>query len=156
MINFSHIRLLLGIALMASLGLQIQRADAQNWISKVPLKEEDNSVLYQALSDFGGNQYTTTIYGRDLEGVRKWKEGAELPIGMGSVRSTAQKAFKQAYPQFSQFELESINILHLALVDDWVIQVEFNDPKAPSSEDKTINLLVLLDGRVILPAESAK
>lgn len=156
MIKISHIKLLIGLVLTASLALQIERANAQNWISKVPLKEEDNSAIYQALSDFGGNQYTATVYGRDLEGVRKWKDGTEFPIGIGSVRSTAQKAFQQAYPQFSQFELESINILHLTLVDDWIIQVEFNDPKASPSDDKTINLLVLLNGRVILPAESAK
>jgi len=51
----------------------------------------------------------------------------------------------------------SINLLHLTIVDDWIVNVEFNgtdfDAASPGSiVDKKINILVLLNGRVITPA----
>jgi hypothetical protein len=148
--------ILLGLILTVVVGIQGKAADAQTWLSEVPAKDVKDTVIYQALSDFGGQSYAATLYGRDLEGVKKWKEGKELPLSVSSIKTIAQKAFQQQFAQFSQFKITSINLLHLTLIDDWVVQVEFSDTNAAASEDKRVNFLVLLNGRVITPTETAK
>jgi len=116
----------------------------------------EDTVVYQALSDFGGKHYETAVYGRDLESVVKWEDGKELPISISSVKSTAQKAFQKEFPQFSKFKITSINLIHTTLIEDWIIQVEFTDTDADVSEDKRIEILVLLNGHAITPTETPK
>jgi len=118
-------------------------------------------MVYQAQSNFGGKHYESLIYGHDLEGVPKWKVGKELPTSISDIIANAQNAFHKQFPQFSQFKIISINLVHLPAVDDWIVDVEFNGTdfatvNAGSFEDKKINVLVLLNGRVITPTEAAK
>jgi hypothetical protein len=131
-------------------------ADAQKWLNTASPSDLKDDVIYQAFSDFNGKNYETSIYGRDLEGVQKWKEGTELPLSILKARTTAEVAFQQQFPQLSKFKLTSINVMYLSIVDDWVIQVEFSDPKASTADDKTLSFLVLLNGRVITPADATK
>jgi hypothetical protein len=159
-------RMMLSFALIASVlmmfvELRAQTNDAPKWITLTSESDSKDSILYQAESDFGGKHYESLIYGRDLEKVEKWKVGKELPISMSNIVANAQNAFHKQYPQFSQFKLMSVNLMHLTLVDDWFFNVEFNgiDLTAGASgsyEDKKINILVLLSGRVIAPTVTAK
>ena len=153
--------ILIGLVLMVLVGVKAQTNDAQKWYTTGPESDFKDSMVYQAQSDFGGKHYSSTIYGRDLEDVAKWKEGKDLPISISKIRVNAQNAFRKQFPQFSQFKIMSINLVHLTLVDDWVVDVEFNGTDfaavSPGSfEDKKINVLVLLNGRVIPPTETAK
>jgi hypothetical protein len=152
--------LLVVLALTALVGIHAQANDTPQWITGKPGDFKD-SMVYQALGDFGGRHYVSTIYGRDLDGVVKWKPGEELPTSMSKILTNAQNAFRKQFPQFSQFKIISVNLVHLPAVDDWVFDVEFNGTdfatvKEGSFEDKKLNVLVLLSGRVFTPTETAK
>jgi hypothetical protein len=152
---------LIGLVLIVIVRLPAQTNAAPKWITLTSESDSKDSMLYQAESDFGGKHYESLIYGRDLEKVEKWKLGQELPTKMSTIVENAQNVFHKQYPQFSHFKLMSINLMRLALVDDWFYDVEFNGTDltagGPGSfEDKKIDILVLLDGRVITPTETAK
>ena len=143
-------------AVTVVIGICDQRVHAQTWHTESSETDEANSMLYKSQSSFGGKHYESLIYGRDLVGVAKWKKEDNCPISVLDARLSAQKAFEKQFPQFSQFKVISVNFIYLTLVNDWIVNVEFNGTDfsataASSIEEKKINLLVLLNGRVISP-----
>jgi hypothetical protein len=140
--------------------LRSQTNSSPQWY-KAPSTEFANTSVYETQSDFGGSHYEASVFGRDLDGVPKWKVGKELPTGMPTIIANAGRAFQKAFPQLKQFKMISVNLVHLPAVDDWVFDVEFNGTDFTqlgmgSYEDKKINVVVLLNGRVITPVETAK
>ena len=122
------------------------------------MSEDDvkDTIVYEAMSDFDGKHFDTKIYGRDLKGVAKWKDGDELPVPISSIRARASEAFRKQFPQFKNFKLTSLNLLRLALLDDWFVQAQFNgdDPSKPTpnlADEKNINIFILLNGHIIAP-----
>ena len=67
--------ILIGSVLLLLVGGRAQTKDAPKWYTTGPESDFKDSMVYQAQSDFGGKHYSSTIYGRDLEDVVKWKEG---------------------------------------------------------------------------------
>jgi hypothetical protein len=41
--------------------------------------------------------------------------------------------------------------MYINIINDWIIQAEFNNPKEASAGSGTIDIFILLDGRVIFP-----
>ena len=152
--------ILIASVLIAVIGIRAQANNAPQWY-KGSVSDFRDTVVYQALSDFGGKHYEASVYGRDLDGVAKWKPGEELPMSMLNIIANAQSAFRKQFPQFSRFKIISVNLVHLPAVDDWVFDVEFNGTDFATLgegafEDKKINILVILNGRVFTPTETAK
>lgn len=147
--------LILGSGSMLLFELGAESQVPQNWKVQIPENEpgDETSVIYRIQSDLGGKHYQVSIYGHDLESVVKWKDRENFPIGISDIKTKAQNAFNQQFPQFAQFKMTSINLVHLTIVDDWIVVVEFKDldPESESREIKKLNLVVLLDGRVIIP-----
>jgi len=136
--------------------VECQTSETTNWQTVTSESDVADTPVYTAKSDFGGRHYEATIYGRNLEGIRKWEEGKEPPLSVLNARTIAQNAFQKQFPQFSKFKEASINFIHLSLVDDWIIEVEFNGTDWAAAmpgafEDRKIDVLILLDGRVITP-----
>jgi hypothetical protein len=163
MINTKYLNFIILIGLIPILLVlrQGKAEDAQIWHTKIPLSDAIDSVIYQTLSNLEGKHYETTLYGRDLTGVAKWEPGKELPVSMSSITANAHDAFCKNFPQFSRFKITSINLIHLGIVDAWIFDVEFNGTdyaaaNAASIKENKLNILVLLNGRVIMPIEAAK
>jgi hypothetical protein len=140
--------------------MRSQTNNSPQWYTAPP-GDFRNTSVYQTQSDFFGKHYEASIYGRDLDGVPKWKVGKELPIGLVTLTVNAESAFKKTFPEFNKFKIVSINLVHLPAVDDWVFNMEFNGTDFAqlgngSFEDKKINVLVLLNGHVFMPTETAK
>jgi hypothetical protein len=145
---------------MPLIAIRAQTNKEPQWY-KGSVSDFRDTFVYQTQSDFGGKHYEALIYGHDLDGVPKWKVGKELPTSMSNIRANAQNAFRKQFLQFSRFKIISVNLVHLPAVDDWVFDVEFNGTdfatvNEGSFEDKKINVLVLLNGRVFTPTETAK
>ncbi len=139
---------------MAAFEMQGQTVDTEKWNVVGPASEVRNTMIYEAKSDFGGSHYESAVYGHDLDDVVKWKEGEEMPISILKIKSVAQSAFRKQFSQFSQFKVTSINLTHLTIVDDWIVQVEFDGTDWAATKpdsSKKIDVLVLLNGHVITP-----
>jgi hypothetical protein len=73
-----------------------QAEDGSKWLTQIPLNDAKNTIIYQAMGDYDGKHYETTVYGRDFEGVPKWKEGAEPPISVLKAKIALLKPFPEA------------------------------------------------------------
>jgi hypothetical protein len=128
-------------------------ADTNVWLTAVPVQDVRDTLIYQTNGYANKKQYTTSVYGRDLEKVIKWKEGSEFPLSLSAVKAHAQAAFSKAFPQLNDFKVASINLIRIQIIDDWIIQVEFRNSGLSDSDEKSVNLIVLLDGNVLVPTE---
>jgi hypothetical protein len=151
--------ILLGLLVAAPNKMLGDSGNPQKWYTVTNEADVKDSAVYTAYSYKGGNKYETTVYGRDLEGVSKWNEGSDLPIGMSKIRSIAEQSFRKNFPELKQFKLESINLLHVTIVDDWLFEVTFDGVDLVSAspgpvDEKNLHLLVLLNGKVFMPVPS--
>jgi hypothetical protein len=149
-------RFALIIALLVFMAKNAGADDSPHWITISSLDDVKDSSVYKAISDFDGKHYETTIYGRDLMGgIGKWDEGKELTFSMAQIRVVARDSLVKSYPQYSKFKLASLNLVHLNFVDCWVFDVAFDGADytaSPSAfHERTFHLVVLLNGRVVLP-----
>jgi hypothetical protein len=118
--------------------------------------EIQDSDVYSAKYNFNGQTYELNVLGRDLNGSKKWKTGDEFPINIGKIRVEAEAEFRKTFPQIHQFKIMSINLIHLTIVDDWIISVDFNTTDFSNAtpgpvSSNSIDILVLLNGRIIVP-----
>lgn len=149
----------IGITMLGFGDQQPQPSDGRQWLTHTSEKDLETTVIYKVQADFDGKHFESIIYGRDLQGVEKWKEGTELPLALTSIRAKAKAAFISKFGASTSVNIRSITLEHLILVDDWIINIEFDSTdwaKSYSSENNTINMLILLNGRIMPPFGSSK
>jgi hypothetical protein len=150
-----------GSILITLVATNLVPSGSPKWYSEAPASEVADSPIYKVKNIFAGSRYETILYGRDLEGVMKWKDGQELPSGTNSAKLAAEGAFRKQFPEFGQFKIVSMNLVHLTIVDDWIFDVKFNIAdfakiKAGPNEGNEIDIFVLLNGHVISPTVASE
>jgi hypothetical protein len=146
--------------LLAIVSLPASAEDSTQWRTVLSSQDNKDTPVYYIEDALDGADYKATLYGRDFVGVPDWNEGKELPIPIEKIRDLALSAFTKEYPQFAKFKLVSINLMRLSIFDKWIVQVDFDGTDYSGEKAilhrKAMRVLILLNGRVIVPSKTVK
>jgi len=83
----------------------------------------------------------------------KWSPGRPLPVSLEKLTAAAEAELPKHFGIDPQ-KISTISLTHVAIVDQWFVVVEFDATDFSGQgepSERRIPLVVLLDGRVILP-----
>jgi len=122
----------------------------------IPAQAFTDTAFLSITCHFANKSVQSVVYKNDFNGVVKWLPEAGFPIGMNAVRVNAEKAFIENFANGGSPAVQSINLVHIQGIDDWVFEVTLSstmpDLSAPTKiRVAQITLIELLNGKVIKP-----
>ena len=97
---------------------------------------------------FNGGTYINVVAKNDLVGVPKWRESAAPPLSPGRTAELAGAKLASIVRNVSGWTIANIVLEHVETEGTWLYVVKFATSEEGAS---SVDIVVLLDGRVILP-----